>query len=281
MNLRRPAPTADDLALPSTARIYDYLLGGHENYKVDRQAAKDMVATVPDSPTAVRSNRAFLYRAVRFLAGEAGVTQFLDIGSGLPTQLNVHQVAHGVSPRAHVVYVDYDPLVNAFGNALMSTTDTVSFARRDLRYPGEILADQQVRELIDFDRPVAVLLIAMLQFIDESEDPHGIVGQLIEALPSGSYIAISHVLDDPRTRAIADIQERANTHPWTPRPAGRIRHFFDGLELVEPGLTVACRWRPDPDTPMLERPADLPILLNPDGTEQDVDWLLAGIGRKP
>jgi hypothetical protein len=163
----------------------------------------------------------------------------------------------------------------------MSTTDTVSFARRDLRYPGEILADQQVRELIDFDRPVAVLLIAMLQFIDENEDPHGIVRQLIEALPSGSYIAISHVLDDPRTRAIAEIQERANTHPWTPRQAARIRHFFDGLELVEPGLTVACHWRPDPNTPMLERPADLPILLNPDGTEQDVDWLLAGIGRKP
>jgi S-adenosyl methyltransferase len=281
VNVRRPAPTADDLALPSTARIYDYLLGGQENYKVDRDAAKSMVAAVPDSPTAVRSNRAFLYRAVRYLAGEAGITQFLDIGSGLPTQLNVHQVAHGVQPEAHVVYVDYDPLVNAFGNALLSTTDTVSFARRDLRFPDEILADQQVRKLIDFGRPVAVLLIAMLQFIDEDEDPDAIVAKLVEALPTGSYVAVSHVLDEPRTRVIADIQQRANTHAWTPRSQERIRRFFHGLELVEPGLSVACRWRQDPDTPMLPRPAELPILLNPDGTEQDVEWLLAGIGRKP
>jgi hypothetical protein len=281
VNLRRPAPTANDLALPSTARIYDYLLGGHENYKVDREAAKNMVAAVPDSPTAVRSNRAFLCRAVRFLAGEAGITQFIDIGSGLPTQLNVHQVAHGIRPDARVVYVDYDPLVNAFGNALLSTTETVSFARRDLRLPGEVLGDPQVRKLIDFTKPVAVLLIAMLQFIDEEEDPDGIVATLLEALPSGSYVAISHVLDEPRTRVIADVQQRANTHAWTPRSADRIRAFFDGLELVEPGLSVACRWRQDPDTPMLPRPADLPILLNPDGTEQDVEWLLAGIGRKP
>ena len=281
MNLRRPAPTANDLALPSTARIYDYLLGGHENYKVDREAAKNMVAAVPDSPTAVRSNRAFLYRAVRFLAGEAGITQFIDIGSGLPTQLNVHQVAHSIRPDAHVVYVDYDPLVNAFGNALLSTSETVSFARRDLRLPGEVFGDPQVRKLIDFDRPVAVLLIAMLQFIDEDEDPNGIVARLLDALPSGSYIAISHVVDEPRTRAIAEVQQRANTHAWTPRSADRIHRFFDGLDLVEPGLSVACRWRQDPDIPMLPRPADLPILLNPDGTEQDVEWLLAGIGRKP
>ena len=174
------------MALPSTARIYDYLLGGHENYKVDREAAKNMVAAVPDSPTAVRSNRAFLYRAVRYLVGEAGITQFIDIGSGLPTQLNVHQVAHSMRPDTHVVYVDYDPLVNAFGNALLSTTDTVSFARRDLRLPGEVLGDPQVRKLIDFDQPVAVLLIAMLQFIDEDEDPNGIVAQLVDALPSAA-----------------------------------------------------------------------------------------------
>lgn len=239
------------MALPSTARIYDYLLGGHENYKVDREAAKNMVAAVPDSPTAVRSNRAFLYRAVRYLVGEAGITQFIDIGSGLPTQLNVHQVAHSMRPDTHVVYVDYDPLVNAFGNALLSTTDTVSFARRDLRLPGEVLGDPQVRKLIDFDQPVAVLLIAMLQFIDEDEDPNGIVAQLVDALPSGSYVAISHVVDDPRTRSIAEIQQRANTHAWTPRSAHRIGRFFDGLELVEPGLSVACRWRQDPETPML------------------------------
>lgn len=277
----RPAPSIDDSVLPSTARIYDYLLGGHENYRVDREAAKRMVAAVPDSPTAVRSNRAFLYRAVRFLAGEAGISQFLDIGSGLPTQLNVHEVALGVNPNAHVVYVDYDPLVRAFGNALLASEDSVQFTQRDLRSPDEIFTDPAVRDTIDFDRPVAVLLIAMLQFIDKGENPDGIVAQLRDALPSGSYIAISHVVDNPRTRAITEIQRRSNTHAWTPRAQAHILRLFDGLEIVEPGLSIACRWRPDPDAPMLPLPDDLPILHNPDGTEQDVDWLLAGIGRKP
>jgi SAM-dependent methyltransferase len=279
--VRRPAPSIDDSALPSTARIYDYLLGGHENYKVDREAAKRMVSAVPDSPTAVRSNRAFLYRAVRFMAAEAGITQFLDIGSGLPTQLNVHEVAHAVSPDAHIVYVDYDPLVHAFGNAVLASKDTVQFTQRDLRTPQEIIADPVLLDVIDFDRPVAVLMIAMLQFIDDRENPDGIVAQLRDALAPGSYIAISHVIDNQRTRAVADIQRRANTHAWTPRTRARILRFFDGLELVEPGLAIACKWRPDPYAPMLPLPEDLPILHNSDGTEQDVDWLLAGVGRKP
>ena len=281
MAVRRAAPTHDDLASPSTARIYDYFLGGHENYQVDREMAKHVVRAVPDSPTAIRSNRAFLYRAVRFLAEEAGITQFLDIGSGLPTQLNVHEVAHSVNPEARIVYVDYDPLVRAFGNALLATTDTVSFTQRDLREPAEILSDHTVRELIDFDRPVAVLLIAMLQFVDDEEGPYRIVEQLRDALAPGSYITLSHVVVNERTRAVAEIQRRSNTVAWTPRSPAQIRRFFDGLELVEPGLSVACRWRPDRDAPMLPAPEDLPILRNPDGTEQDIDWLLAGIGRKP
>jgi hypothetical protein len=281
MAVHRLAQTTDDLAQPSTARIYDYFLGGHENYLVDREMAQHVVRAVPDSPTAIRSNRAFLYRAVRYLAAEAGITQFLDIGSGLPTQLNVHEVAHSVNPDARVVYVDYDPLVRAFGNALMATTDTVSFTQRDLREPQEILSDSVVRDLIDFDRPVAVLLIAMLQFVNDDEGPHRIVQQLRDALPSGSYITLSHVVLDKRTQAIAEIQRRSNTVAWTPRPQAQIRHFFDGLDLVEPGLSVAGRWRPDPNAPMLPEPADLPILHNPDGTEQDIEWLLAGIGRKP
>jgi hypothetical protein len=281
MAVRRATPAHDDLASPSTARIYDYFLGGRENYQVDREMAKRVVHAVPDSPTAIRSNRAFLYRAVRFLAGEAGITQFLDIGSGLPTQLNVHEVAHSVNPEARIVYVDYDPLVRAFGNALMATTDTVSFTQRDLRDPAEVLSDRTVRELIDFDRPVAVLLIAMLQFVDDEEGPHRIVEQLRDALAPGSYITLSHVVNNERTRAVAEIQRRSNTVAWTPRSRAQILRFFDGLELVEPGLSIACRWRPDPDAPMLPVPEDLPILRNPDGTEQDIDWLLAGIGRKP
>ena len=121
---------------------------------------------------------------------------------------------------------------------------------------------------------------ACVQFIDESEDPHGIVRELVDALPPGSYITISHILDDRRTREIADIQRRANTRAWTPRSKAQILRFFDGLELVDPGLSVACRWRPDPDAPMLPLPESLPILHNPDGSEQDIEWLLAGIGRK-
>jgi hypothetical protein len=279
VSVRRSSPSVDDSRHPSTARIYDYFLGGRENYRVDRDAAKRIVAAVPDTPTAVRSNRSFLYRAVRYLAGEAGITQFLDIGSGLPTQLNVHQVAHQIAPDAHVVYVDYDPLVRVFGNALLATTKTVGFAQRDMRQPTEILADHVVRDLIDFNRPVAVLLISMLQFVDEDENPHGIVTQLRDALAPGSYIAISHVLDTGHTRKVTEIQRTAETHPWTPRTSARIRQFFDGLDLVEPGITVADRWRPDPDAPVLPPPGNLPILHNPDGTEQEIEWLLAGIGR--
>ena len=171
--------------------------------------------------------------------------------------------------------------MRAFGNALLATTDSVSFAQRDLREPAEVLSDHTVLELIDFSRPVAVLLIAMLQFVNDEEGPHQIVEQLRDALAPGSYITLSHVLINERTRAVAEIQSRSNTLAWTPRSRAQILRFFDGLELVEPGLSVACHWRPDPDAPMLPAPEDLPILRNPDGTEQDVDWLLAGIGRKP
>lgn len=245
MAVRRAAPTSDDLASPSTARIYDYFLGGRENYQVDREMAKSVVRAVPDSPTAIRSNRAFLYRAVRFLAGEAGITQFLDIGSGLPTQLNVHEVAHSVNPEARVVYVDYDPLVRAFGNALMATTDTVSFTQRDLREPAEVLSDSTVLELIDFDRPVAVLLIAMLQFVNDEEGPYRIVQQLRDALAPGSYITLSHVLINERTRAVAEIQSRSNTFAWTALTGA------DPALLRRPGTRRA---RPERGLPLAARP---------------------------
>jgi SAM-dependent methyltransferase len=269
-----PTPFGVDSEKPSTARIYDYFLGGNDNYRVDRETAERMIATVPDSAAAVRANRDFLIRAVRFLAGEAGIDQFIDIGSGLPTQLNVHEVAQSFAPDARVVYVDYDPAVRAYGDVLLATNDNVRFAQQDLREPGDILADPAVRTLIDFDRPVAILLIAILPFIYDAEDPDGIVAHLRRSMAPGSYIVISHILDDARSRAIAATQRQSGTRAWTPRSWARIGSFFADLELVEPGLTIASQWRPSKEP-----------IVNGQGEFTGVDdarlnWLVAGIGRK-
>jgi SAM-dependent methyltransferase len=269
-----PTPFGVDSERPSTARIYDYFLGGKDNYRADRDAAEQMMAAVPESVATVQSNRAFLYRAVTFLAREAGITQFLDVGSGLPTQLNVHQVAQNVAPNARVVYVDYDPSVRAYGDVLLSTSENVRFALQDLRRPSEILADPAVVELIDLEKPVAILLISILPFISEADDPDEIMAQLRAAMAPGSYLVISHILDDPRAQAIASTQRHARTHPWTPRTRSRIGGFFEGFDLVEPGLTMASQWRP-------ELAADEDGFAQPgEGRLAEVDWLLAGVGRK-
>ena len=270
----RPTPFGVDSDLPSTARIYDYFLGGKENYQVDREAATQMMAAVPESVATVRANREFLARTVRYLAGEAGITQFLDVGSGLPTQLNVHEVAQACSPEAHVVYVDYDSSVRAYGDVLLSTNDSVRFALQDLRQPDQIFADSAVRDLIDFEKPVAILLISILPFINDSDEPWEIVAQLRKAMVPGSYLVISHILDDPRSQAIAATQRFAHTHPWTPRTSEQISDFFEGFDLIEPGLVIASQWRPDPDPPT-SRP------FAPEVPEfEKINWLLAGVGVK-
>jgi SAM-dependent methyltransferase len=279
-----PAQFGIDSEKPSTARIYDYYLGGKDNYLVDREAAERVMAVVPESTAAVQSNRAFLIRAVRFLAAEAGIRQFLDVGSGLPTQLNVHEVAHSVTPDAHVVYVDCDPSVRAYGDALLSTAESVRFAQQDLRRPEEILDDPAVHALIDFTQPVAILLVAILPYIDDPDDPEEIVAKLRQVMAPGSYLAISHILDGPRTQAIANTQRYARTHAWTPRSRDRIAGFFGGFELVEPGLTVAAQWRQEPSADA--EAGSTPAGYGLDCDEQPVDleqisWLLAGIGRKP
>ena len=274
MARQRPTPFGVDSEKPSTARIYDYYLGGTDNYRVDREAAERLIATVPESIAAVRSNRDFLVRAVRFLAGEAGIEQFLDIGSGLPTNLNVHEVAQDVNPSARVVYVDNDPSVRAYGDALLATSDSVRFAQQDLREPDGIFTDPATQRLIDFSKPVAILVIAILPYIYDAEDPERIMVRLRDAMAPGSYLVISHVLDESRTRALAATQRQAGTRAWTPRSRDRISGFFADFELVEPGLTVAAHWRPVSES---GGPGHAEFT---EAEDAKLNWLLAGIGRK-
>jgi hypothetical protein len=256
---------------PSVARMYDFYLGGKDNYPVDQAAAQKMMAAVPESVRMVRVNRAFLVAAVHYLAAEAGIRQFLDIGSGLPTQQNVHEVAQAVSPDTRVVYVDHDPLAVAHGQALLATNEHVRYINGDLLHPETILGHPDVRELIDFDQPVAVLIVAILHFVSDADDPVGIVGRLRDAMPEGSYLAISHVLDDPRPRAIGEILVAAGAPPWSPRTPEKVLRFFDGFELIDPGLATLSEWHP---------PAPAPGSAQLPGATRELRWQLAGVGRK-
>ncbi len=235
-----------DASTPNVARIYDYLLGGKDNYSADREAAMELVRLVPGALAACHGNRRFLQRAVRFLADEAGIRQFIDIGAGLPTQGNVHEVAQSAVPDARVLYVDYDPVVVSHAQALLADNRTVVAINRDLREPDQIIAHPALQALIDLDRPVAVLLVAILHFVADDDDPHGIVGRLKAAMPSGSYLVLSHVTADDVpaevTREVRKLYDRT-TSPATPRTRVDIARFFDGLEIVPPGLTDVSAWR--------------------------------------
>jgi S-adenosyl methyltransferase len=240
-----------DTSVPNPARMYDYFLGGKDHFPADKAAAEQLLATVPLTRVGARENRAFLQRAVGFLAGEAGIRQFLDIGTGLPTQGNVHEVAQAVAPDARVVYVDNDPIVHAHANALLSGDNTASILG-DLRDPDGILADPETNRLIDFRQPVAILLVAVLHFIRDREDPAGIVARLKAAMAPGSYLVISHATGDLYPREIGAEATKAYdraTAPLVLRTRAEIERFFDGLELVPPGLVQLSRWRPDGDLP--------------------------------
>jgi hypothetical protein len=233
--------------VPNVARIYDALLGGKDNYAVDRAAADAIIRQVPDARKAAHDNRRFLRRAVRFLAAEAGIRQFLDIGTGLPTKGPVHEVAQGICPDAHVVYVDYDPVVVTHAKALLANhNDTVIAIRGDLRSPQDILDDPELRELIDFDQPVAVLMIAILHFIVDEEDPYGLVSQFKSAMPPGSYLAVSHATSDNLSgkdkEEVQAVYDDATSRA-TPRSLAEIRKFFDGLAITEPGVVDISAWR--------------------------------------
>jgi O-methyltransferase involved in polyketide biosynthesis len=240
-----PVPAELDVARPNVARIYDYFLGGKDNFASDREAAEQILRIIPEARSGAMINRAFLGRAVRFLA-RAGIRQFIDIGAGLPTQANVHEVAHKVDPAARVVYVDNDPVIRVHGQALLHSADTATVIEADLRDPDKILEHPELRAFIDFSEPVAVLMVGILHFIADFEDPYGIVAHVRERLAPGSHLAVSHATAESRRNGnrVAAVYSQA-TAPLIPRGQAEVWRFFDGFELVEPGVVYAPQWRPD------------------------------------
>jgi hypothetical protein len=252
--------------------MWDYQLGGKDNFAADRAAAEAVnqamaEANVPDGRAVASENRAFLRRAVRYLAGSAGIRQFLDLGAGLPTQGNVHEIAHETAPDARVVYVDYDPVVVAHGRALLAGTNKTAAVRADLRVPHEMLSQPELTDLLDLGQPVAVLLVATLHLVTDHEDPAGIVAALHEAIAPGSHLVITHATRQRHEGAAAALAESFArlrvTTPIVPRGREEILRLFDGFILVEPGLVFPALWRPDTPT-----------------EDTGAQWMFAGVGRK-
>lgn len=262
-------PTGVDTGRANVARVYDALLGGSHNFAADRDVASALLSIAPNARDGARENRAFLGRAVRFLA-DAGVRQFLDVGSGVPTEGNVHEIAEEVAPGSRVVYVDVDPVAIAHSKAILAGNDRARIVQADLREPERILADPEVTGLIDFSEPVGLLLVAVLHFITDEEDPAGIVRRFAGALAPGSHLALSHFTTDgnpPQVlRAVEKLYTRASA-PAVPRDRAGIEAFFDGFELVEPGVTFVSAWRPTGPSPFDDAP------------ERSGGY--AGVGRKP
>jgi hypothetical protein len=245
----RAGPTFDT-SVAHHARVYDYLLGGKDNYESDRAAADATLKVWPEFAFAAQANRAFLGRVIRHLAGEAGIRQFLDIGTGIPTAGNTHQVAQAIAPESRVVYVDYDPIVLAHARALLTSSEAgaTEYIHADLRDTPAILG--QARQLLDFTQPVAVSLIAILHAIPDADDPHAIVATLLDAVPSGSYLAISHAGSDLLNReskdGFDDVMGRMVQQQFTMRDREQVARFFAGTDLVEPGLVPVEEWRSEP-----------------------------------
>ncbi len=257
-----------DPAVPNVAGMWDYYLGGNENTDADREAARLVLGAAPDVPLAALENREFLKHAVRFLAAESGISQFIDIGPGLPTRGNVHQLVREHNPRARVAYVDNDPVVLARGGAYLDGLADVVLIPGDLRDPGGILGNPELRRIIDFSRPVALSMTLLLHFVRDNDDPYGSVARLCAAMCSGSYLVISHVTRENRDEAalgqIAGAYDQA-TAPMVMRTKDEIERFFAGFEIVEPGIVFLSQWRPSTE------------YYAGGGTR----WVYAGIGRKP
>ncbi|MCX4553569.1 SAM-dependent methyltransferase [Streptomyces sp. NBC_01387] len=249
--MERPAwaPQGIDLSVPSVSRIYDYYLGGSHNFEVDREAARKAMEFMPGLPKVMQANRAFMRRAVRF-AVESGITQFLDIGSGIPTFGNVHEVAQAMAPEARVVYVDHDPVAVAHSKAVLDGNELASVVAADLRKPQEILDSPEVVAGLDLDRPVALLLVAVLHFIEDADDPCAAVAALRDALAPGSLLILTHAsyegIPVPEEQAGGAVGVYRNIrNPLVMRSREEVARFFDGFELVEPGLVAMPEWRPE------------------------------------
>jgi hypothetical protein len=242
--------TPFDTSVAHQARMYDYVLGGKDNYAADRAAVEAGLKVWPDMAFAMRANRAFLGRAVRYLAADAGMRQFLDIGTGIPTSGNTHEIVQAIAPQSRVVYVDYDPVVLAHARALLVSRDegATAYIDADLRDTDRILAE--AAELLDFSQPVAITLLAILHAIPDADDPHAIVAKLVEAVPAGSYLAVSHSGSDlfvPDTKdTFSTVINQTMQQQYTARSREQIDRFFAGLDLVAPGLVPVEEWRPDP-----------------------------------
>jgi hypothetical protein len=254
---------------PNPARIYDYLLGGHHNFAADRAAAEKLIESVPDTREGAVVHRAFVRRAIGLFVAD-GIDQFLDIGSGLPTVGNVHDVARATIPEARVVYVDIDPVVIAHSSQMLRDVPGATIIQGDIRYPSSILEHQEVVDLLDFGRPLGLTMTAVLHYLTDDELAYGAAATLIGALSPGSYVAISHGLVEERRRDLLDkaVDVYKSASNLKLRTRDGIARFFDGLEFVEPGLVRAPLWRPEgPDDPMLNIP--------------EVYTGLVGVGRKP
>jgi hypothetical protein len=264
-----PVPEIDT-SRPHSARMYDYWLGGKDHFAADRGAADGVLAAFPSMRTAARENRAFLGRAVRYLAAEAGIRQFLDIGTGLPSAGNVHEVAQDVAPSSRIVYVDNDPLVLAHAQALLTSgpEGRTAYIHADLRDPQAILDHPVTRDVLDFTQPVALMLVAILHFIPDEDKPAEIVATLLDALPPGSYLVASHgtTEHDPSAADAGARTARAAGISIHLRDSGDFaRLAFSGLELVPPGVVLVSEWRRD---------------AGPNPTPAEVGWY-GGVARKP
>ncbi|MCI2422227.1 SAM-dependent methyltransferase [Saccharopolyspora sp. K220] len=243
------------------ARIYDYILGGKDNYAADRAAAEATKQIWPALPVHMRANREFMHRASRYLATECGIDQFLDIGSGIPTSPNLHEVVQEVRPEARVVYTDNDPIVLTHARELMSSTEQgrTAYVAADLRDPDTILASQEFRETLDANRPIGLMLIAVVHFIEDDDEALDVVRRIIDVLPSGSYVTATVATDHFAPEVLAEVRRTYHEHGETLRwrSHAETAQFFDGLELVEPGIVQMHKWRPDNGTALNVPDADI------------------------
>jgi SAM-dependent methyltransferase len=258
------APVGINAHIPNHARVYDYMLGGKDNYAADREAAARITEVAPDTPLLAVANRRFLVRAVRLIA-EAGIRQFVDLGTGIPTSPNIHEVARGVHPDARVAYVDIDPVVVVHNQALLAVDAGVITVQGDVRKPQEILEDPDLRRHIDFTEPVGMLFVAVLHLVTDEEDPADVIAQFRDSLAPGSHVAIVQFTDDSDTEGIKTFNRIYEDSPIkvTFRPRSQITGFFDGFELLSPGVVDVEDWRPDMESP------------------QTSLKIAGGVGRKP
>jgi S-adenosyl methyltransferase len=261
-------PPETDTTKANIARVYDYWLGGDHNFQADRDVARTIIALDPNFRTAVRANRAFLGRAVRFLAGQAGIRQFLDIGSGIPTENNVHQVAQDIAPGSRVVYADNDDVAVAHSRLILQDNPDAAIIQADLREPGKILADPETQLLLDFSQPIAVLLVAVLHFIPDDAEAADVVATLRDALAPGSYLVICHGCRDEQPGLASSFENVYNSRVTAElrfRTREEITRLCDGFTFIDPGLVWIPQWRPD-------SPADVP-------DDPEKYWGLVGVAR--